>query len=587
MHCYVCGKDYTTYKGFCSHITNHHQILVKEYYDKYVKEENEEICDACGNTLKFINADIGYSKECTHERFKCKICGKELETHDKYTQHIVKKHQIATKEYYDKYIDVNAKKTCDICGLELKFINLSEGYSDNCTHQNFKCEICGRDHLKTSKALLMHLIRDHRSVSHREYYNSYLKKEDEGLCKICDKPTKFENFTLGYRDCCCADCTREYNTGYRNNFQTPEVIEKIKKTNIKTRNKNLRIFEKDNNLILISKLNLKYFKRIVEYKNLEVIYYHQNKYVKKSEISLKELRQLDKKFQKEAKIYNSKYEAELHEWLKEIYQGEILDNKYGIIKDDTKKQLDFYIPEKNLAIEFNGDYWHSVNTGRDPNYHLNKTKLCQEKGIRLIHIFEYEWNSKKDILKSIISSALGIYESRIYAKSCEVKEVNSKEARQFLEENHLQGFISSKYRIGLYFENQLVQILCFGNSRFKKNETELLRMCTKLNYQVVGGFSKLLKYQPYDNFVSYVDLSKFSADGYLKNNFKIIGQSGPNYKYLQGENVLNRFNAQKHKLQKLLGDNFDKNKTETQNMQDAGWWKVYDCGNLKLKFGEL
>ena len=587
MHCYACGKDYTTYKGFCSHITNHHQILVKEYYDKYVKEENEEICDICGNTLKFINADIGYSKECTHKRFKCKICGKELETHDKYTQHIVKKHRITPKEYYDKYIDVNAKKTCDICGLELKFINLSKGYSDNCTHQNFKCEICSRDHLKTRKALLMHLIRDHSSVSHREYYNSYLKKEDEGLCKICDKPTKFENFTLGYRDCCCADCTREYNTGYRNNFQTPEAIEKIKKTSIKTRNKNLRIFEKDNDLILISNLNLKYFKRIAEYKNLEVIYYHQNKYVKKSEISLKELRQLDKKFQKEAKTYNSKYEAELHEWLKEIYQGEILDNKYGIIKDDTKKQLDFYIPEKNLAIEFNGDFWHSVNTGRDPKYHLNKTKLCQEKGIQLIHIFEYEWNSKKDILKSIISSALGIYKSRIYARDCEVKEVSSKEAKKFLEENHLQEFVASKYRIGLYFKNQLVQLLCFGNSRFKKGEIELLRMCTKLNTQVIGGFSKLLRHQPYNNFISYVDLSKFSANGYLKNGFKIIGQSGPNYKYLQGENILNRFNTQKHKLQKLLGDNFDNSKTESQNMQDAGWYKVYDCGNLKLKFGEL
>jgi len=587
MHCYACGKDYATYKGFCSHITNHHQILVKEYYDNYAKDENEEICNICGNTLKFINAEVGYSKDCTHERFKCKICGKELETYDKYVQHIVQRHRITQKEYYDKYINTDAKKTCDTCGLELKFINLSEGYNTNCTHQNFKCTICGRDHLKTSKALLMHLIRDHSSVSHQEYYDSYLKKENEGLCKICNEHTKFENFTSGYRDCCCADCTREYHTGYRNNFQTPESIEKIKKTNIKTRNKNLRIFEKENDLILISKLNLKYFNRIVEYKNLEVIYYHQNKYVKKSEISLKELKQLDKKFQKEAKTYNSKYEAEIHEWLKDIYKGKILVNKFGIIKDDTSNlQLDFYIPDKNLAIEFNGDYWHSVNTGRDPNYHLNKTLLCQEKDIRLIHIFEYEWLLKKDIIKSIISSALRIYENRVYARNCEIREVESREARQFLDENHLQGSVSSKYRIGLYFKNQLVQLLCFGNSRFKKNETELLRMCTKLNYQVVGGFSKLLKHSKINNFVSYVDLSKFSANSYLENDFEIIGQSQPNYKYLKGEKVVNRFNAQKHKLQKLLGDDFDKSKTESQNMIDTGWWKVYDCGNLKLKFGE-
>lgn len=587
MHCYACGKDYTTYKGFCSHITNHHQILVKEYYDIYVKEENEEVCDICGNTLKFVNADIGYSKECTHERFKCKICGKELETHDKYTQHIAQKHRITQKEYYDKYIDPDVKKTCNVCGLELEFINLSKGYSNNCTHQNFKCEICGRNNLKTRKALLMHLVRDHSRVSHKEYYDSYLKKENEGLCKICNEPTIFENFTLGYRKCCCADCTREYNTGYRNNFQTPESIEKIKKTNIKTRNKNLRIFEKDNDLILISKLNLKYFNRIVEYKNLKVIYYHQNKYVKKSEISLKELRQLDKKFQKEAKTYNSKYEAEIHEWLKEVYNSKIFVNKFGIIKDDTSNlQLDFYIPDKRLALEFNGDYWHSVNTGRDPNYHLNKTQLCQKNNIRLIHIFEYEWLSKKDIIKSIISSALDIYETKIYARKCEIKEVDSKEARQFLDENHLQGFISSKYRIGLYFENQLVQLLCFGNSRFKKDETELLRMCTKLNTQVIGGFSKLLKHSKINNFVSYVDLSKFNAEGYFENNFEIMGQSQPNYKYLKGEKVLNRFNAQKHKLQKLLGSDFNKSKTESQNMQDTGWWKVYDCGNLKLKFGE-
>lgn len=109
-------------------------------------------------------------------------------------------------------------------------------------------------------------------------------------------------------------------------------------------------------------------------------------------------------------------------------------------------------------------------------------------------------------------------------------------------------------------------------------------MCTKLNTQVIGGFSKLLKYQPYNDFVSYIDLSKFTASSYLKNGFSILNQSAPNYKYIKGERVLNRIQAQKHKLPKLLVDKFDESKTESQNMIDNGWWKVYDCGNLKLEF---
>ena len=118
--------------------------------------------------------------------------------------------------------------------------------------------------------------------------------------------------------------------------------------------------------------------------------------LKNSDINLELFKELDEKFENEAKLYNSRYEVEIHEWLSSIYSGKILVNKYNIIKDNTKKQLDFYIPDKKLAIEFNGNYYHSVNAGKDPNYHLNKTQLCQEKGIRLIHIFEYEWLMKKE-----------------------------------------------------------------------------------------------------------------------------------------------------------------------------------------------
>ena len=551
-----------------------------------------------------------------------------------------------------------------------------------------KCEICGREIAFTR--LGAHVRKEHE-IDPKEYYDKYLKKDGEGSCKNCGKPTKFIRFTKGYRDCCCAECTNLIKYGYKYHTSRPEVQAKIQKTNIerygaktpfeskkvqdeikesnlekygsvtpfgdekvqekihqtnierfgaktpfeskeiqdkvkqtmidkygvdnafkseevqnkikettfknygvnhnwkskevrekglKTLQKSISDYCKENNLIELRELDLVYPRKVCEKFKINVLAF-KKVYLIDSNTNIQELKEYDKYLQDNAKEYNSKYEAELHAWLKSIYDGEIHVNTRKII---TPLELDFYIPDKKLAIEFNGNWCHSINFGIDKNYHLNKTLLCQEKGMHLIHIFEYEWNLKKDICKSIISSALGIYENKIYARECEIREVSSKEAKEFLEENHLQGFTPSNYRIGLYFNNELVQLLCFGKNRFKNNEIELLRMCTKLNTQVVGGFSKLLTHQPYDYFTSYVDLSKFSAEGYLSNNFKIIGKSGLNYKYIKDERVLNRFAAQKHKLPKLLGDTFDATKTESQNMIDNDWWQVYDCGNLKLLY---
>ena len=551
-----------------------------------------------------------------------------------------------------------------------------------------ECKICG---YSSDPANMSKHIRKIHNLEVQEYYDKYIAEEDEGLCKICKKPTKFLGLSRGYRDCCCADCTRELNTGYRNSFQNPKVIqkikdtkaaklkenpdylneidrrrkatnlekygaenvfaseygkEKIKQTNLdkygvehnmqseEVKNKVRNTFEKkyggigwasneikekaektniekygcanplgnrkviekvkdirdqriqkilkENDCSILSKLGIKYAREVLEQSNVQPVSLSKNYgfiFVKNSDIPL--LKEIDSQFRDKEKIYNSRYEREIHEWLQSIYSGEIQVNTRRII---TPLELDFYMPEKRVALEFNGDYWHSSAAGIDSNYHLNKTLACTENDTRLIHIFEYEWRLKQDIIKSIISSALGIYETRIYARNCEIREVNAKDARLFLEENHLQGFVPSTYRIGLYYKDSLVQLLCFGQNRFKKNEIELLRMCTKLNYQVIGGFSKLLKHQPYDNFVSYVDLSKYTGKGYFNNDFELISKSKPSYKYIYGDTILNRIAAQKYKLPELLGDKFDPTKTESQNMMDNDYWQVFDCGNSKLKY---
>ena len=274
----------------------------------------------------------------------------------------------------------------------------------------------------------------------------------------------------------------------------------------------------------------------------------------------------------------SRVEDEIFKFIKSIYHGKVIHDDRSLIKP---LELDIYIPDKKVAIEYNSVYYHS-QLGKE--YHLMKTEKCLENGVRLIHIFEWEWLNNRDICESIIKSALGIYDDIIYARKCSIKEVPSHEARQFLDINHIQGKINSSYRLGLYFNDELVQLICLGKSRFKKDEIELLRMCTKLNTQVIGGFSRLIHHIPYMTIISYLDRSKFDGNGYKKVGFEVVSKSSPSWFYIKNDKVMNRISAQKHKLQKLLGDKFDSNKTESQNMIDNGWLQVYDCGTIKMKY---
>ena len=245
-------------------------------------------------------------------------------------------------------------------------------------------------------------------------------------------------------------------------------------------------------------------------------------------------------------------------------------------------ELDIYIPEKKLAIEYDGLYWHSLL--EDKNYHLNKTKLCEEKGIQLIHIFENEWLTKQEIVKSRLKNLLGIYDKTIYARKCLIKEVDNDISIKFQDENHIQGSVNSKINLGLYFNDELVSLMTFSKPRFnKKYEYELVRFCSKLNYHVIGAAGKLLKYfektyQP-KSIVSYADRRWSIGNLYEKIGFTLVYKSKPNYWYFKNLKLENRLKFQKHKLKNIL-EKFDENLSEYENMKSNGYNRIYDCGNL-------
>lgn len=165
-----------------------------------------------------------------------------------------------------------------------------------------------------------------------------------------------------------------------------------------------------------------------------------------------------------------------------------------------------------------------------------------------------------------------------------MKAIDEKEYQLFLTQNHIQGFVPTPIRLGLFYNGELVSCIGIGKSRFKKDETELLRYCTKTGTIVVGGLSRLIKNSGIKDLISYVDLRYFDGTGYSKAGFELISKSKPGYIYIREKEILTRYQCQKGNLPKLLGDKFHPELTEVENMTLAGYYQLYDCGMLKFRY---
>lgn len=277
----------------------------------------------------------------------------------------------------------------------------------------------------------------------------------------------------------------------------------------------------------------------------------------------------------------SNEEHDVLNFIKRIYNGQIIENTRKVI---PPLELDMWIPEKNIAIEYDGSYWHSDVKGKGKLYHLNKTETCEKLGIHLIHIFEDEWNNKKEIVQDRIKSIFGLYQSRIFARKCIIRQISASDEKNFLEQNHLQGYAVSSIGYGLFHEGSMVAVMTFCKPRFNNHyDWELLRFSCAIGVRVVGGASKLLSYFRARNtgsIITYADRRYSNGNLYETLGFTRIGVTDPNYCYMKNRKRLSRYECQKHKLSHVLGDGFDPNLSENENMQINGWNRVYDCGNF-------
>ena len=279
----------------------------------------------------------------------------------------------------------------------------------------------------------------------------------------------------------------------------------------------------------------------------------------------------------------SSEELKIQDFIKEICENEgyTLKIHSRILPDG--KELDMYIPEIKLGIEYNGSFWHST-LFKDRKYHLNKSIACAKMGIRLIHIFDYEiWNNF-DRIKMYLNDIISKNKVIVQARLCTIKEVDTETTREFLNKYHIQGYAISKINIALYYKSEIIGIMTFGSPRFSNTEEfELIRLCWKSGIIVNGGSEKLFSYfiKVYNpnSIVSYCDVSKFTGKVYYKLGFKFDKLTDPGYMWVstRDKKYVPRYQTSKQKLIEIgIGSS---NETEDEIMESLNYYKVYNCGN--------
>lgn len=464
----------------------------------------------------------------------------------------------------------------------------------------FECKICGRNDFEKITALTTHIQFHHKDYTAQSYYDVFLKKSGEGICQTCGGPTPFRGLIKGYQKFCSNKCV----------WQDPAVkakraesISKLTEEQVREwRQKNIESHKNaDGKCISYEELEKRQkrseesFKKYFEKADCEFISYNQesqsvtfrcNKCGNESTY----VRSLIDRMARTADYTICHFcnnrksvstpERELREFLSSIYHGKISLNDRKIL---DRRELDIVIPDKKLAIEYDGFYWHNENIVSS-KYHIEKTESCEAAGYKLIHIFEDEWRDKRPIVESRLRGILGLND-RIYARETECRELSYEESREFLEENHIQGSCMSKWRYGLFYNDHLVAVMTFGKSRFEDG-FELLRFCNKLNTNVVGGAGKLLArfradHPEIEKIVSYADRRWSVGDLYEKLRFKLVQKTDPSYFYIVNHQRKSRLQFQKHKL---VAEGADPSLSEHEIMKQKKCSRIYDCGTLKYEW---
>ena len=289
----------------------------------------------------------------------------------------------------------------------------------------------------------------------------------------------------------------------------------------------------------------------------------------------------------------SKDENEIYNFVKKYCDTKVEHNVRGILSNN--RELDIFIPQKKIAIEYNGMRWHSEQFQKDKNYHLNKLEECNRKGISLIQIFEKEYITNKEILLKNLLHIIGCpnFGTKIEAKNCIVKEIGKKTTKKFLEMNDIQGYVASTLHLGLYHKEQIIDIMTFKKLNNNiGNEWQITRYVNDINYIVKNSFDAIFNYF-IDNYKPnvikcFVDrrwLLDKRDDLYVKNGFVLDKIIKPDYRYTRTQNeYINKSSFKKEFLHKKY--DFPLTMPISEMLKNIGYYKIWDCGRFLYRWEE-
>lgn len=264
-----------------------------------------------------------------------------------------------------------------------------------------------------------------------------------------------------------------------------------------------------------------------------------------------------------AELSVSKNEIELQDFVKWLCKGD--DVRLNVRNIISPLELDIVNETKKIAIEYDGLYWHSDIKQNNSLYHLNKTNLCNEKGFRLIHIFEDEWLNKKDIVKSILEEAFNESPNKLDVKECKCNKIDLETFKHFLNDNYIGNANKVDITYGLFHKSELISV--YGFSKIDENTHELVCECNKAHHCVNGGLSTIIEtftneYHP-SKIITYVDKRFDNGEKYSQLGFNKVVETAPSFYYtLHGKE---RFIEVPHLTEIALYN------------------KIYDCGKIKLE----
>ena len=277
-------------------------------------------------------------------------------------------------------------------------------------------------------------------------------------------------------------------------------------------------------------------------------------------------------------------ETELFNFCKSL-DNTTVRNKRGLL-ENKKQEIDIFNSQLNLGIEYNGIYWH--NEKYCPKlFHYDKTTTAEKVGINLIHVFEDEWEYKRDIVKSILYKKFKKSLFRINAKKCIVKKIDKSLSKKFLEKYHIEGYTRSSIHLGLFYKNRLISVLSLAACRTnKKYDYELLRYATIKLFEIEDGLKALFDYfcDLYKGTViAKIDRRWETSEEYLKLGFSITGISKPEYFYIKGKQRFHRKLFLKNTLHKKI-KKFNPKISEAKNMELNGYSRIWDAGYIILEY---